>query len=292
MACVKAIEPLPKPHIYIAGRYIPSHARKLAALEFYVELVKFLLPMDSTITIPHIWHSDLHAENISVNPEDPTQIVGIIDWQASSIVPLYENASQLSFLDYDGPPLEGTERPEFPKNLKKLDQVERDKAVELWEDKTLAVYYRMVLYHKNTRLFRAAEYRKTISWDFQCYAHNILIDGELIYLTLVASDLKEAWDTLPGVEAMGIPPFPFKLSVEELAVIEKEFEDMSEGMKCLRWINEGMRDFYSDDVTPAVSHANYDFSKRELSEYKEAVLEQWARSDEERAAVHAWLPFE
>jgi aminoglycoside phosphotransferase (APT) family kinase protein len=180
IACVKAIEPLPKPFVTIAGRYFPTRARELTALEAYLKLIKFLLPSDSLITTSYLWHTDLHTENIFVNPDDPTQIIGIIDWQAASLVPLYENASLPALLDYEGPPLNGIERPEYPTDLDLLETGERARSVDNWMDMTLAAYCRTLLYHKSEHLYRAVEFRETISYDLLIYTRNILIDGEAV----------------------------------------------------------------------------------------------------------------
>lgn len=147
-----------------------------------------------------------------MNPDDPTKILGIIDWQASSLVPLYENASLPALLDYVGLPIDGIERPEMPKNLDKLDKVEGARAIDNWIDMTLAVYYRMVIFHTNERLYRAVEFRETISYDLLIYARNILIDGEVIYLDRIADELQKTWDTLPGVKKLGSLSFLFKFS--------------------------------------------------------------------------------
>ncbi|KAL3419984.1 hypothetical protein PVAG01_08483 [Phlyctema vagabunda] len=223
-------------------------------------------------------------------PYDPTRILGIIDWQASSLVPLYENASMPALLDYVGPPIEGIERPEMPKNLDGLDKVERARAVDNWMDMTLAVYYRMVIFHTNKRLYSAVEFRETISYDLLIYARNILIDGEVIYLDRVADELRKTWDTLPGVKRLGSPPFPFTFSQEELAVISKDYEDMAEGMNVMGLINQGTRDLFPSDST--VSHEKYELARETLREFKDAVLVEFSRNDEERAAVRSWWPFE
>ncbi|KAF4629416.1 hypothetical protein G7Y89_g8732 [Cudoniella acicularis] len=283
IACIKAIEPLPKPPLTIAGRYVPTRAKKLAALESYMKLIKFLLPTDSSITTSHIWHSDLHTENIFVNPDEPTEILGIIDWQSAALVPLYENAFLPALLDYDGPPLNGVERPEEPKDLDQLDKAERAKAFNNWMDMTLASYYRNLMYHANERMYRAIEFREMISYDLLIHARNILIDGEAIYLDRVADELQKTWDTLPGVKAHNNPPFPFKFSPEELAVIQKDYEGMSDGIRCMGEIQQGLSAFFPTEIT--VSHKNYELAKTTIAEYKEMVLESFARNDKERAAA-------
>ena len=34
---------------------------------------------------PILLHPDLHARNIFVDPDDPTKILGIIDWQSAAV---------------------------------------------------------------------------------------------------------------------------------------------------------------------------------------------------------------
>lgn len=41
---------------------------------------------------PLLFHPDLHARNIIVDPNDPTQILGIIDWQSAAIEPAFVHA--------------------------------------------------------------------------------------------------------------------------------------------------------------------------------------------------------
>lgn len=290
IACVKAIEPLPKPPLTIVGRYIPTPAKKLAALQSYMKLIKFLLPTDPSITTSHVWHSDLHAENIFVNPDQPTEIVGIIDWQSVAMVPLFENSFQPALLDYDGPPLNGLERPEEPKDLDQLDPVQRASAFNKYIEMTLASYYQNLIYYTNKRLFCAIEFRETIGYDLLGYARNILIDGEAVYQERVTDELEKAWNTLPGVQALNNPPYPFNFSRGELAAIKQDGEGMSDGIMCMGQIQEEMGDLFPSDR--CISHENYDDAKRALKAYKDKVLKEFARDKEERAAVMAWWPFD
>jgi len=39
-----------------------------------------------------LFHPDLHARNIFVNPDDPTHILGIIDWQSAAVEPAFVHA--------------------------------------------------------------------------------------------------------------------------------------------------------------------------------------------------------
>ena len=46
-----------------------------------------ILPPDE-ISFPVLWHTDLHAGNIMVKPEDKPDVVGILDWQGMSVTPM------------------------------------------------------------------------------------------------------------------------------------------------------------------------------------------------------------
>lgn len=94
--------------------------------------MKYLLPTDKSITSAFLWHPDLHAENIFVHPERPAEVLGIIDWLSSEILPLFDHARQPYFLDYDGPPSTDLEPPAFPENFDKLDLAARAEAQDLY----------------------------------------------------------------------------------------------------------------------------------------------------------------
>jgi len=290
IACVKAVQPLPKPPLTIVGRYIPTRAKKLAALESYMKVVKFLLPTDPSITACHVWHSDLHVENIFVNPDNPTDIVGIIDWQSVALVPLFENASQPGLLDYDGPPLNGLERPEEPKDLDQLDPVQHAAAFDKYMDMTLASFYHNLIYYTNKPLFRAIQFRETINYSLLASARNILIDGEAVYQERVSDELAQAWNTLPRVQDLNHPPYPFHFSKEELDIIRKDCDDMCDGIMCMGQMQQEMGDLFPSDR--CISHERYDDAKRTLTAYKDKILKEFARDEKERAAVRAWWPYD
>lgn len=62
--------------------YRPDAEKKLTALSWYQEIVDALIPKDTAITNPRLWHNDLHDDNIFVDSQNPEKITGIIDWQS------------------------------------------------------------------------------------------------------------------------------------------------------------------------------------------------------------------
>ena len=58
-----------------------------------LELIKD--PQIQKAAVPILLHPDLHKRNVFVSDEDPTVIVGIIDWQSSSIDPAFMHANEV-----------------------------------------------------------------------------------------------------------------------------------------------------------------------------------------------------
>ncbi|KAL5047303.1 hypothetical protein BDW71DRAFT_196760 [Aspergillus fruticulosus] len=127
MACVQNMTPLPRSllSLYGPGIYCRSRLKKIAALRNYFRLMKYLLPKDPSITSAFLWHPDLHAENIFVRRERPAEVLGIIDWQSTELLPLFDHARLPYFLDYDGPPSTGIDPPAFPDDFNKLDPAKK-----------------------------------------------------------------------------------------------------------------------------------------------------------------------
>ncbi|EER26282.1 hypothetical protein CPC735_004530 [Coccidioides posadasii C735 delta SOWgp] len=80
---VKAIQSLepPKSTALFCGPklYRPDTEKKLTALAWYRQVVDALIPKDTAITRPSLWHNDLHDDNVFVDPHNPEKITGIID---------------------------------------------------------------------------------------------------------------------------------------------------------------------------------------------------------------------
>jgi hypothetical protein len=156
MACIQSLPRLPKSPIalYYSGTYRPLREKKLLAVQSYLKLVKYLLPEDESIQTSHIWHDDLHTENIFVNPNDPSEIYGFIDWQCTELASLYDHTLEPYVLDYEGPPLEGLlERPRLADTRELFDHepepLARKKAESLFTKMSLVSLYRHLVHKRN-----------------------------------------------------------------------------------------------------------------------------------------------
>ncbi|PYH72743.1 aminoglycoside phosphotransferase family protein [Aspergillus vadensis CBS 113365] len=291
LACVQDMPQLPRSllGLYGPGTYRRSRSKKIAAIRDYLRMVHFFLPTDDSISSAFLWHRDLHIENIFVNPKDPSEVVGIIDWQSSEVLPLLDHARQPYFHDYNGPPATGLDPPEFPRDFDQLDADEKIKAERLYLNMSLATLYRKLTYGKNKRLFKAMEFQKPSSFDMMLFAQNLLIDGEALYRARLL-ELEEEWPCLPGVQASGNPPFPLQYTTGEVNSIHEDADKASRSMELMKGVKECLGELWP--AKGIVPPERYDEVRELLKHVKTDLTDQLANSEEERIGwVKAW-PFD
>ena len=288
---MRELSKLPKSPVTLCGpgTYQPTRNKKLKALDCYLALVKYLLPTDSSIESPCLWHGDLHIENIFVAPENSTQITGIIDWQSTEIAPLFEHARLPYFLDYDGPPTVELERPRLPDNLAQLDSATQKQAKALYLHQSLSALYKYFLHKHNRRLHNALAFGDTASHDLLILGRSLLVDGEAAYLAWVA-ELERSWADLPGVRARKAAPFLFKFTNEERAQIEADFMGSVRGMEAMRNVKETLGELFPE--RGIVRSDQYKASREALQQIRAQVIGTYANSEIDKALwLESW-PFD
>ena len=291
IACVQNMTQLPRStlSLYGPGTYCRSRSKKIAALRNYLCLVKYLLPTDPPITSAFLWHPDLHAENIFVNPERPAEVLGIIDWQSSEVLPLFDHARQPYFLDYDGPPSTGLDPPAFPEGFETLNPAEQAEAQDLYLKMSLSALYRRFTYSSNLTLFKAMEFRQTTSFEMLLLAQNLLIDGEALYQSKCL-DLEKEWTTLPGVQSSGNPQFPLQFSADEVALIDEDVSGAIRGMELMRSLRQSLGQMWPHKGV--VRPEQYGEVKTLLKQAKAELIDQLAHSETEIAGWEKAWPFD
>ncbi|KAL3481884.1 kinase-like domain-containing protein [Aspergillus californicus] len=261
IACLENMAQLPRSSLslYGPGTMIPFRPERIAAVQNYLRLLKFLLPADQSIMSAYLWHPDLHTENIFVHPERPSEVLGIIDWQSSEILPLFDHARQPYILDYDGPSSTTLDPPTFPEDFDNLDPIEQSRSQDL--------YLRMSL---------AMEFQQTTSFDMMLFAQNLLIDGDALYQSRCL-DLENEWTSLPGVQASGNPPFPLRLSPDE-------------GVGLMQTLRQSLGPLWPEKGI--VRPEQYGEVKGILKQAKVEMIEELEPSEAERAVWEESWPFD
>lgn len=204
---------------YGPGVYQPTAAKKLAALESYSQIVSVLLPKEPVLTTGHLWHNDLHLENIYVNPANPREILGIIDWQSVQIMPLFDHCLDPDFIGYEGPDVgEDLEPPIIPKDVDDLDPPDRAIAIKQFYTKCLVVAWRTVVKAKNPTQYSATQFRGSKAGHLGHLVQNIAVLGEAHARALLL-DVRDEWSQMSSG-----PKFPTEFSEDEVTEIENDVQ--------------------------------------------------------------------
>lgn len=214
----------------------------MRALHCYLDILSQILPKDERISSAHLWHDDLHLGNIFVDPSEPTKVVGLIDWQSTELSPLYFHARQPHFIDYEGPPVNGLERPQPRKDLDRLEISARREAEALYLHQSLCSLYMTLTHHQNPRLYAALQYQATQQYLLLILARNILIDGEVSYLSQLA-ELESTWSDL---SADKLSACPFAFSDNDRDGLEADMEGVIRGMQAMRSIRGSLGELFPE----------------------------------------------
>lgn len=284
LICVNQIPALPPPQITLCGpgTYTSTRAKKLRAVDLYLQIYKHVAPSDTDIRKPAIWHQDLHVENIFVDPKAPTRVTSIIDWQSTEIAPFFVQARVPQFLEHEGPRAEGLERPRLAPNFDTLESVEQQRVNRLTLDQGLWVAYKIWIRARNPAFWKALEFQETAAFELLLCARTVLEDGEAIYAARFL-DLLEEGDASVRDSGVEIP-------ADIAAEIRSDSKDALEGMKAMSMIKATIGDLFPE--RGVVRAEQYKHAKNALAQCKEQIVDMYARSDADRAAWDASWPFD
>ncbi|EFQ99279.1 phosphotransferase enzyme family protein [Nannizzia gypsea CBS 118893] len=252
-----------------------------------MDIVEHPLPDDKSIRASHLWHNDLHAENIFVNPENPSEICGIIDWQTTELAPLYDHTIEPYFLEYQGPRMAGDllQRPDL-KEIQKLFDHDNDltamekkrKADNLFWKMALVSLWRHTLHMGIEPLFRALEFRETVRFTLLIFARNLFLDGEAAYLAILADQYRKGWEDVPGIRDNMKKGFP-------------DCEGATNGINIMGDVKEAVGShFFRVDGT--VDHEEYDEVKELIRLTKEDFMSKYPENEGQRKEWEAAWPLD
>ncbi|KDB26352.1 hypothetical protein H109_01820 [Trichophyton interdigitale MR816] len=211
-AAIKLLKPPKQIALFCGPRlYQPNSETKLTALSHYQQIIDALAPSAGTIKSQYLWHDDLHDDNIFVDPSNPEEITGIIDWQS--------------------PKLSG------------LSPEERAAALHEYSYHNIFIGWRKLMQAKNPGLYEAVEFRKTASYGLIFLAHRMFEYGETHFESLLA-DLKDTWPELPAVSSN--KPFPFDFSKEEFERIKISSDHAVASTDLVTEVKEQLGDLWPD----------------------------------------------
>lgn len=233
-------------------------------------------------------HSDLHTNNIFVDPAHPTSIVGIIDWQSVHLSPLFLQVRHPSIVQFDGPIPEGFDPIALPDNFDDMSHEAQKAARKLRSVQSLYKLYEIELRQRNEDLFHALRYRGTLPCQITGLAGSLFRDGEPHVAGLLMAVERE-WSKIVG-DVTAPPPCPLRFSTQDKERQRADEAKWIEGIELLQTVLDdlGMPTGWDGWV----NHAGYESTKARLDACLGRFLDREARNAEERAAwIKAW-PFQ
>jgi hypothetical protein len=271
------------------GLYRPEAAKKSSAIESYLRIYDALISNDPVITASSLWHNDLHEENIFVDPNSPTKIVGIIDWQSSDLLPLFDHNPDPAFIQYSGRKPDTLDPPVLG-DTSTMSEEERARATSEYYDKALFIASRKISSKKTPAIYRTIEYQQTEAFDLLTIARRIFEFGEAHFHALTV-ELRDAWSRLPLIEESTSPmPFPIDFDEARLAEIEDDGEKAIRGMQIMDDFKARLGPLWPDK--DAVSHEQYDEARAALRKLKGEVIEEFAKSKSDKLEFEKLWPFD
>ena len=237
--CIHDVKQLPRPLgiVDAPGLYQTSRDSKLSMLNDYLKVASYLLPADRSILPACLWHNDLHSDNIFVNPEKPTEITCLIDWQTANIEPLLMQAAHPSFLDFEGPKPEGFRAPSLPDDFNDMNEVQQRRAKSLLSQQALFKAYEILSLQKNNKVYHALRHQKTLGYQIIALAGNLLQDGEPLVKGQLMQVQRE-WQGLPAVRAQDCPTCPLNFTSGDVLAQETEQAKWMQGMELMSQVLE------------------------------------------------------
>lgn len=276
MKAIRSLSALPRPLSILCGPtlYQPTREKKLFACEAALQTLPQILPKEQWASTFHMWHDDLHAENIFVDADNPTAITAIIDWQSTHIVPMFDHTVTPEFLDYDGPVMQRMERPEPPSLQEGMDPEAEAAALALFDEQILASGYKHLLKENIKPLFDAVMYSECEESGVLGASRNIFELNEVYCLGFIST----------------MENSPVRFSEAELAMIEQDMEKTAASISAMCAIKTALGPLFPEKGI--VRPEDYEKSKVALKTIKAQVLEDFSTSPEDRRVWEEEWPFD
>jgi hypothetical protein len=122
------------------GRQEVDPQVQVDSLTDYLKVAPHIIPENPELCQPTIRHPDLSPNNIFVS--ESGDITGVIDWQHSTILPLFLQAKiPKHFQNYRDDDSENFRRPELPTNFDFLEESKKANELELYRRRQLHYFY-------------------------------------------------------------------------------------------------------------------------------------------------------
>lgn len=222
-------------------------------------------------------------------PDDPTKIVGIIDWQSVHLGPLFLQTRHPALINFDGPIPESFDI-ELPSNFDSLSAEEKKKAEMLVSSQSLYKLYEVLSFKNNNKAYGALRLRETsLACRVTGMVGSIFTDGEPIVQGMLMTIQRE-WEKIAPTGTDGHPiPCPLEFTEFDRAQQKEDQAQWEKGVELMEEFAQAVGAYSGWDGW--VNHAQYDAMKASLKNTHEGFLDYHCKNEAERVEWIKALPF-
>jgi hypothetical protein len=244
-----------------------------------IDKVDLYLPLQQN-SRPTLWHTDLHMGNIFVSESEPAKITALIDWQSSSVSPLFLQARWPIFLEPPDDYVKGFVHPQLPSDFERMDEIDKELAMHKFKQASRTKAYETSTFLKNRDAFNAMNVPRVLRELFVRCGEVFEEGAEPLRACLV--EIFHSWDelNLPG-------KCPFSFTLSEISAHNVAFEEYEKFHRVRRFALEHLNTDSEGWIAPAVDLDEKRAQNKALFEY---YLENLADGKSREELLRLW-PF-
>lgn len=237
---------------------------------------------DRNICTPTLWHSDLHLNNIFIDPAS-NEITSIIDWQSTQIAPLVLQAKIPRFTRHIDTLEPGWILPEKPSNYEKLDPKGKVKADKLHESALCQKHYEVLTAKRNPSHYSALRHNDTMKLPLCLPLRSVCGAWKNRHVFKLRSNIVSIWENWQQL-GTAVEKCPVHFTEDELKLHEEELGNID-------YIEQMMEGFQDEGILPAdgrVDPEDFDHLQNVNHLQREQYLSMAVDETERKAMEKIW----
>lgn len=257
----------------------------LDLIDKYLSITPYITQSGKTerkICTPTLWHSDLHLNNIFIDPAS-NLITSIIDWQSTRIAPLVLQAKIPRMFRHVHPLKPGWLMPVKASNHENLDPKEKLKADKLYESALCQKYYEVITAKRNPLRYSALRHNETLKAPFCVPLRTVCGAWKNRKLWKLRSSLVSIRENWQEIETAAVK-CPNHFTEEELKLHEEEIDNLDH-------IEQMMEGFQKAGILPPdgrVDPEDFEYMQNMNHVQREQYLSMAADEAERKAMEYIW----
>lgn len=255
------------------------------SLHDYLNVVPLVIPESAGLKEPTIRHPDLSPSNIFVSKTG--DITAIIDWQHTSILPLFLQAKiPKHFQNWGDDDSENLRPPRLPEDFADMTPSEQEAELETYRKRQTHYFYVGYTQRNNEAHFHAVEQANLVSTNklYDTAARPWEGDNTSLKAELVRAS--QQWPAMASSQ-FKTSPFPICYTEEEILECLKIDERQQEADLQM----QTLRDCLAINIDGWVSSELYDQARARMEDVREQCIAA-ADTEEERREVEENWPFQ